>query len=67
MNHRIKQKNPDGPVIRAVKGRKVTEANLLRLMVGKKEVGRVIFDPLNSPVDSHEVKAWVEFYGDVVA
>lgn len=60
MNECIREKKPGHPVIRAVRGRDVVEANLLRIMVGKKEVGRVIFDPKNSPTDTHQVVAWIE-------
>lgn len=66
MNEKIRQKVPSGPVIRAVCGRKVQEANTLKLVFAGREVGRVIFDPENSPVDTHEVKAWIEWAGEVV-
>lgn len=65
MNHRIREKKPSGPVIRAVRGKKITESNCLKLMFAGKEVGRVIYDPKNNPSTTHEVKAWVEWLGDV--
>ena len=65
MNERIKMKHPDGPVIRAVKGRKIKESNRLKLMVDGVEVGCVVYDPPNNPIETHEVKAWVEWNGEV--
>lgn len=64
MNECIREKKPGHPVIRAVRGKEVVEANLLRIIVGGREVGRVIFDPKKNPSETHNVTAWVELYGD---
>lgn len=67
MNEKIRQKKPVGPVIRAVKGDSVLESNKIILFLGKTRIGCVIFDPKESPVDTHEVKAWVELEEGVTA
>lgn len=65
MNERIRMKTPDGPVINVSQDKNVVATNEAKLFVGRKCVGRVVYDPQNNPSSTHEVKAWVEFFGDV--
>jgi hypothetical protein len=60
MNERIKHKHPNGPVIRAVRGKDWLEANTVYLTLGGEVIGKVVFDPKNNPSDTHMVKAWIE-------
>lgn len=60
MNHRIRDKVPDGPVIRVQRGRKQSDTNEALLVLNGQLLGRVVYDPPNNPSSSHEVKAWVE-------
>lgn len=65
MNHRIREQAPVGGVIRVQRGRSRKDTNEARLMVGGRQIGRVVYDPPNNPVTSHEVKAWVELFEGV--
>lgn len=69
MNERIRQKAPRKPVIvcQAKDGTK-REANEFALTYKGCVIGRVVYDRKGLPeCDTHEVKAWVEFYSDDVA
>lgn len=65
MNECIKQKKPQRPVIRCVEGDEVVEANSFKFFVDGVYIGKVVFDPPNNPVTSHEVKAWIELEPNV--
>ena len=67
MNEKIRMQKPDGPVIRVQEGKggKCVDTNEARLFVGRKCVGRVVYDPAKNPSTTHEVKAWVEFSAHV--
>ena len=68
INHRVKQKNPRKPVIvcQSADGT-IREANEFQIRVGGKVIGHVVYDRDGLPeCDTHDVKAWVEFYGDCV-
>lgn len=62
MNHRIKQKKPDGPVIVCQGELATVEANRFEITVGNEIIGYVEFNPSGlEECSTHEVKAWVEF------
>jgi hypothetical protein len=62
MNHRIRMKKPDGPVIVVQGEDSTTEANEFQIWVGGKLVGHVAYNPRGLVAcDTHDVKAWVEF------
>lgn len=69
MNERIKQKRPSKPVIDCleritVNGDEWTglmQANCFELQLSNGTVvARIVYDPKKNPVETHEVKAWVE-------
>lgn len=67
MNHRIREKKPSGPVIvvqdeLTADGPRQRESNSFDIWYHGDKIGRIVFDlKLLQAVDSHEVKAWVEF------
>jgi hypothetical protein len=66
MNHRIRMKKPDGPVIVCQEDDMLTEANLFEISVGGMIVGHVVFEPEGlGECETHDVKAWVEFNNQV--
>lgn len=68
MNHRIKQKKPNKPVIVCQRENPVQtiESNQFVLSVGGRAIGRVVFRPSGLPqCTTHEVKAWLELDDDV--
>jgi hypothetical protein len=64
MNHRIKDKNPKGPVIVAqddLAGPRVREANEFELWFHGTRIGFVRYVPTGlEACETHDVKAWVE-------
>ena len=60
MNNRIREVNPSGPVIRVQRGRSRRDTNEAKLLLNGRQIGRVVYDPVNNPSNTHEVKAWVE-------
>jgi hypothetical protein len=66
MNHRIKMKKPDGPVIVVHSETEKVEANAFEIIVGGKTIGVVDYDPRGlKACRTHEVRAWVNFSDDV--
>lgn len=68
MNHRIRMKKPDGPVIVCLDGKSggSLESNNFVLRIGGVEIGRVVFDPKGlDACTTHQVTAWVELNDDV--
>ena len=62
MNHRIRMKKPDGPVIVVQEETETVEANRFEIIVGGQIVGHVLYDPKGlDACETHEVKAWLEF------
>jgi hypothetical protein len=67
MNHRIKQKKPDGPVIVSQDEQTIVEANSFEITVGDQVIGYVVFDEKGLPAcETHDVKAWLELNNSVV-
>jgi hypothetical protein len=62
MNHRIKQKKPDGPAIVCQGKMDTVESNRFELIVNDEIIGYVEFHPAGlAECATHDVKAWVEF------
>ena len=69
MNHRIRDKKPDGPVIVTQSdGRTKTQVHANQVAI-KDNAGnilaRVVFEDVpNRHIKTHEVRAWIEVYDD---
>lgn len=60
VNHRIKQKKPNGPVITAQSGERILEGNTVEIFHDGKVIARVVYDPSRKPSKTHNVVAFVE-------
>jgi hypothetical protein len=67
MNHRVRQANPNGPVIVVQDQRgKQVESNGFDLFFDGFKIGRVVFDPKGlAACKTHDVRAWVELEKNV--
>lgn len=66
MNHRIRMKKPDGPVIVAHGETETVEANAFEIIINGQTIGVVDYDPRGlKACRTHDVKAWVSFSNDV--
>lgn len=52
----------NGQTIRVVKGRSRKDVKEVRIIVGGRLIGRVIYDPSTSPVNS---PAWIELFDGI--
>lgn len=67
MNHRIRDKSPDGPVIVADTGKTQREADRFDIVHQGVVVATVEFKPGGCPSKTHEVRAYVRTRCKVVA
>jgi hypothetical protein len=66
MNHRIRMKKPDGPIIVVQEDDQTVEADMFEIMVGGHIIGYVAYDPKGlDACETHDVKAWVGFSNEV--
>ena len=62
MNHRIRMKKPDGPVIVVHGEEETVEANAFEIIINGETIGVVDYDPRGlHACKTHDVKAWVTF------